>query len=270
MRPLVPVVGLLTVLLAGCSSSAAVGTPQPPSAGPTGAAAAIPPTLLVLGDSVAFGTGASSPDTTGYAALVAGRLGLTVDNVAVPGATSTTLVSAQLPTAVQTLRARGDRVRLVTLTIGGNDAFGTVTQVCTPNPAAAECISSVRAAIDGFGQRLGTVLAALRGAAPAVPIAVTAYYNPLPGCDLASYAPLAGVVLEGGPQLPTGLNDAIRRQAKAHNATVVETADTVRQPELAGDCLHPNDAGHAAIARAVEAAVAGKVSAAPAGTPPPG
>src|SRR5215207_984862 len=81
---------------------------------PASAAPPQPSLYLALGDSVAAGVGAQPPATEGYvpelyAILTAARdcgvgqaLGCRLDlvNLAVPGATTTTLISQQLPQAV--------------------------------------------------------------------------------------------------------------------------------------------------------------------------
>ena len=93
---------------------------------------------------MAVGVGASDPAVTGYVPLfhdlLRGELAcrpshrpgcrkLALDNLAVGGATSATLVRDQLPDAVTELEARNhDRrpnndVKVITIDIGGNDVF---------------------------------------------------------------------------------------------------------------------------------------------------
>src|SRR3989304_8102751 len=90
---------------------------------------------LALGDSLGVGSGASDPATKGYVPLFRDFLesedawdtDLLLNNLSIPGATSTTLISVQLPTAVAELEARnGDKkgnndVKVGTVEIGGND-----------------------------------------------------------------------------------------------------------------------------------------------------
>jgi lysophospholipase L1-like esterase len=89
-------------------------------------------------------------------------------------------------------------------------------------------------------------------------IAMT-YYNPLPSCRLASLAPLADAVLEGGPGVTLGLNDLIRSIAAANGVLVAETYGQLGPDELVGgsDCLHPNDAGYQRITEAFAGVLAG-------------
>ena len=71
-------------------------------------------------------------------------------------------------------------------------------------------------------------------------------------------APLADVVLEGGPGVAVGLNDLIRSIAAAHGVLVAETYGQLGPGELVGgdDCLHTNDAGYQRITEAFAAALA--------------
>lgn len=244
-------------------------------------AAAAPPepaVYLALGDSVAAGVGAVPREENGYVpvlhdTLVAGRhcghgyaLGCRLDlvNLAEPGATTTTLISGQLPTAVDLLASRRatptpvDDVRLVTLDIGGNDVFTPVIAACAADPQGAGCASTIAAQLSLVAVNYQRILSALRAAAgPDTTIAVMAYYNPLGACRLAALAPLAQLVLEGGGPVPAGLNDIIRAAAAANGAVVAETAALIGPEDLVGgtDCLHPDNSGHADIAAAFAAAV---------------
>ena len=252
-------------------------------------AAAPPATYLALGDSVAAGVGASRPDL-GYVPLVAdalrsarqcgddGNLSCLREstNLSVSGATTTTLIASQLPAATSLLQARNsnatpdDDVRLITLTIGGNDVFQPIIAACQ-TPTAPQCSSTVATQLQQVATNYAVILGRLRAAAGRdTTIAVTTYYNGLaaPGCPAAALSGLAQVVLEGGPGVPAGLNDIIRQAAQVFEARVVETAPVVEPAEIRPDCLHPTDKGHADIARAVTDVVLSTVVAGPAGPPP--
>jgi lysophospholipase L1-like esterase len=182
-------------------------------------------------------------------------------NLAVSGATTSTLIAQQLPEALEILAARnGDRsaandVEAITLDIGGNDVFPLV-QVCGAG-ATPECIAAAQQRLSEVAANLALVLGTLRAAAPGTPIVVTTYYNPLPGCVLAPLAPVADIVLEGGGVLPLGLNGLIRTTAAAHDVAVADLYGALDADDWVGgqDCLHPDDSGHAIIAGLVAAAV---------------
>ncbi len=254
------------------------------------AAAPPPATYLALGDSVAAGVGASRPGL-GYVPRVADALRTarqcggqqtlsclreTID-LSVGGATTTSLLATQVPAATSLLQQRNgnatpeDDVRLITLTIGGNDLFAPVIAACQV-PTAAQCSSTVATQLQQVATNYGVILGRLRAAAGRdTTIAVTTYYNGLaaPGCPAAALSGLAQVVLEGGSGVPAGLNDIIRQSAQAHGAVVVETAPVVEATEIRPDCLHPTDRGHADIAGAVRDAVLATVVGGP-GAPQPG
>jgi len=252
---------------------------------PAPAAQAAPPapaTYLALGDSVAFGTGATDPAAKGYVALLAGDLqddgcgrtrskgrgkgsgkavGCRIElvNQAVNGATTTTLLADQLPNAIELIRQRNsnrtpvDDVRLITLTIGGNDVVFPVALACAGG-VNGTCLQTIASRLALVDTNYAKILSSLRDAAgPHTTIAVQTYYNAVEnkGCFLNALSELGRTVLEGGGAVPAGLNDVIRRQAAAYGAVVVETAPVVDpERETLPDCLHPNDAGHASIAAA--------------------
>jgi lysophospholipase L1-like esterase len=229
-----------------------------------------PSPYLALGDSVAAGVGAQPPAERGYVpvlytSLTGARhcgkgqaLGCRLDltNLAVPGATTSTLLGDQLPAAERILQERNqnarpvDDVRLITIDIGGNDIFRPIVTACA-DPASPTCVGTIQTQLQRAATNYEAILSRLRAAAgPDTVIAVMTYYNPLPACNLAPLAGLADMVLEGGGPVPAGLNDIIRSTAAAHDAVVAETEPVIENADLVGgaDCLHPNTAGHQDIA----------------------
>ena len=261
--------------VAGALVAALLGTP---------AVAAGPPPrglYLALGDSVAAGVGAQPPATEGYVPelhhLLAAQvpcgdgqaLGCRLDllNIAEPGATTTTLLARQLPRAISLIQQRRttatpiDDVRLITLDIGGSDAFGPILQACSSDPQAPGCATTISTVLGTVTTNLRGILSGLREAAgPDTTIAVMTYYNPLPACVLAAQTSLADLVLEGGGPASIGLNDIIRRQAAAHDIVVAETEPLIDIHDLVGgrDCLHPDTSGHDDIAAAFNAVIDAK------------
>jgi lysophospholipase L1-like esterase len=268
----------VTVVVAGILLLGLLTGSRPASAEPDPAPIGRP-LYLALGDSLAAGVGASDPTVTGYvpqlyellrqqlACQPAGRpscRSLALRNLGVGGATSTTLIATQLPAAVAELQARNnDRnphndVKVVTIDIGGNDLFGVVSSACATGPSP-ECAALIQARLEAFAVNFTLILGQLRAAAgPDTVLIAMTYYNPLPSCRLASLAPLADAVLEGGLGVTVGLNDLIRSIAAAHGVLVAETYGQLGPGELVGgdDCLHPNDAGYQVITEAFAAALA--------------
>ena len=277
------VVGIVGALLTlGPSASAADAPVGPDRFGD--------PVYLALGDSVPAGFGVvptqpGYPDVltrlleSGYnpaadKATPKASVDLELVNLAVSGATTTTLIESQLTPALALIEERdGDRdpfndVEVVTVTIGGNDVFGPAQQACFLTATPVGCQATVDAALAGVEERLTTVLGALVDTAGRdAEVLVTTYYNPIGSCVLAERNPaaprIADVGLEGGTvpgvlTLTAGLNDVIREVAAATGAQVGELYGELGPGQYIGgeDCLHPNAAGHVEIAELLYAALA--------------
>ncbi|MGH2750606.1 MAG: SGNH/GDSL hydrolase family protein [Actinomycetota bacterium] len=237
------------------------------------------PAYLALGDSLATGVGASNPDETGYVPLFHNYLrhnlecgargssevcpSLRLENIAVSGATTTTLVQNQLPLALDELEARNqddnprNDVEVITIDIAGNDAFALLG-VCSGG-VTPQCAGAIQTTFATIAQNLTLTLSQLRAAAGEdTEIVVMTYYNPLVGCRLSAFVPLGDLVLEGGPGLPVGMNDIIRSVAAGVDASVAETFGLLGPDDLVGgaDCLHADDSGYQIIADAFADALA--------------
>jgi lysophospholipase L1-like esterase len=183
--------------------------------------------LVVLGDSLAHGTGAARPgDTLGARmARVLERAGHTVEVhvVAVPGATSSELA----PQVRETLPLDADVALVV---VGAND----LARFVPPAQSATDLATAVRT---------------LRCAGVTVVVA--------PAPDLSC---VPGVPAAMRPALRTACDELQRRQAGAAEAAGAVVAPIARQladafasePELfSGDRYHPSSAGYARIAAAL-------------------
>ncbi len=179
---------------------------------------------------------------------------LELRNLAVGGATTSSLIANQLPEAVALIEQRNrdelptNNVAVVTVTIGGNDIFGPIAGACLSG-ITEECRSTITANFQPFLFNLAQILATLRGVAGAdTAVVVTAYDNPIPTCALAGLGlgPLGADVLEGGAEVPVGLNDLTRLVAEAYGVDVAQTFGALEPGDWVGgfDCLHPNGTGH--------------------------
>lgn len=211
---------------------------------------------IALGDSIAAGNGASDPATTSYVGLIAAalrdKLGPQVDlrRLAAGGDTTQDLIDDQLDLAVEAQQI--DDVRLVTLTIGGNDL-----NVLAEDPGkAASCIQDVETPpcpvpeiLVGVEQRLDTILSRLREAGPDAVMAIEVYPNFYSG---------TGHQFERPAEQAFGLlNNVILRVAERYDVLVADPrADFAgRGGELthildATPDAHPTDGGHRVIADA--------------------
>lgn len=191
------------------------------------------------------------------------------------GVTTATVLEPgdQLDQAVALLEARNgnrsphDDVRVVTVSVGGNDVTGTAVAACVQT--TAQCAPTLEATFAGFAERYDRILATLReGAGPDAEIVTMTLYNPLPYCAAgqavgSEWVQHAGdVVLEGGDLVPgvtvaQGYNDVLRDVAARYDVTVVETFGLLDADDLVGgaDCTHPDGDGHRTLADLFAAAV---------------
>ena len=215
-----------------------------------------PALLLGVGDSLMAGVGASLPDERGEFALVAdlmrGRYGpdLRAVNVAVPGETSTSLLTpppplapatgepTPTPTRPQILRALDDLGRLpqgrqavVLLSIGGND----LQRLAGKETPARE------AALATFRANLTTIVTRLTEGDQTRALLIQTIYDPFGGDPTAVRSDAWWIAQ---------FNGAIRDVAATkQGVTVVELAEKVRGKEQSltlgrFDDVHLSNAGH--------------------------
>ena len=262
----------LILVVAWAAAALAMATPA--------AAAAPGPTVYVaLGDSLAWGDGASVPAQTGYTALLADYFAgiphggaKSWTNLAVRGETTSSFLGGQVASAVAAIGDPSTDVRVVTISLGGNDVGALLndpSDLCLQNPMSAECQALVVAALQGAAQNypfvLGSIAAALDGDAGAEQVYVMTVYNPFGGLG-APYEEVVDAVLLGTdlaidcqPTDPSGfgLNDVIACTAMHFGMTVVDA-----HPVIGDDALmlthigegtldtHPTDEGHRLLAKA--------------------
>lgn len=249
---------------------------------PAAAKQATPTVYLALGDSLAWGDGASVPDHTAYVPRLAGYFQGTAHsgadelvNLAVRGETTASFLASQLGPALATINAPSD-VTVVTISIGGNDLLDLIneaTDPCVIDVTSATCRQQIAVAFAGVATNLPQILWALQAALAADPgtekVFVMTLYNPFGGTG----HPLEGAI-DGGllgadmavdcPANATpaniGLNDIVACTAMAFGDTVVETYTLFGDRALLlthiaeGFNIHPNDDGYALIAQAHRAA----------------
>jgi len=237
---------------------------------------------IALGDSYAYGVGASDPAGHGYvgpftAALTASaRMTVTALDLADPGATSADLIGdyatrgsqgqSQLARGVQLLGAGG--VNLVTLDIGGNDILRLLHagNACADTAIASDtCLAAVQdALLRNTTVNLPRILTALVTAAkPGTRIIVLDYPNPYSVGTNSVIEQRTNVAVQGLNTIITGAITAAQSVASARGVTLT-TVDLF--PLFAGRAgtlthildtepdVHPTDAGYRVIADAIIAA----------------
>ncbi len=249
---------------------------------------------LALGDSLAAGVGASEPAQTGYVGLVYDALQteptspygggeLSLLNLGDPGETTTSMLADgdQMDQALAEIERRrddgiaGNEVAVITIDIGANDFIPLVLgdSPCLPNPLAEACTQAATSALTTFRTNFADITRGLRASAgPEVEIVALGLYNPLSGT--------------GGPFDSVGdaaveLFDSTVAEAAAEPDVQAQLADVFSLFQGRGSQLthvddvpsdvHPNDAGHYLMARAVVTALglpADAVATPPSGAPP--
>ncbi len=256
MKPTMLIRGLAVaaaLLLSATTASVATAAGKPEHANPR---------YVALGDSFASGFGAGSyldacgRSLLGYPALLAQSNNYQLDFQACAGATTGDVLSTQLGTL-------DARTKLVTITIGGNDAgFSTVLAACG-GILSDMCESFVNwaevnatAALPG---RLDTLFAEIRLKAKTAKVVVTNYPHLFNGTDCSDYTnfTVGGMAaLNHGTDVLSDLLSAaaaragfefadVRRSFAGH--AVCDTVPWINNYDAAhlNDAFHPNAAGFA-------------------------
>ena len=219
-----------------------IGDPPPPPAAPKPAARREGERLLlVLGDSLARGTGDESG--RGWAGDVFDafkrRGSARMANLGVDGAESSDVRKVAETPNVRTLAASADAILI---SAGGNDLSHSVTRdVGSP----AQMAGSLDKARDAYAANLRAILKGLREANPKSPITLIGLYDPF-GMD--------GPQGRLGRSVILGWNNLLSETALAFDGVrVVPTFDLFegRPDRLAGDKVHPNRKGYALIAERI-------------------
>jgi lysophospholipase L1-like esterase len=209
----------------------------------------LPATLYIsVGDSKAVGVGATRPEN-GFVMVYSEQLraaGLVQDlsNRAVSGATSANVLAEQLPLALADIAAPSD-TKLITVSVGGNDSRDAA---CRP-AGASSC---------PFGPTLRAIVERLKGALAEDPgdeqIQIMDRYNTEVGTSRQAGNAISLLGTDGRVGCgDTGWNDIIYCVALETGAKFVDTYTPMLaggRTYLADDQGHPNDAGHAVLARA--------------------
>jgi lysophospholipase L1-like esterase len=245
------------------------------------AASSTPTRYVALGDSLAWGDGASDPQTTGYVALLADYFAgmphggaKQLANLSVRGETTASFLDGQLAAAMAAIGDPTTDTRVVTLSLGGNDVGALLndpSDICLADPAGAECRTLVAAALQGAADRfpvvVGSVMAALAADEGDERVFLMTVFNPFGGVggpyEEAIDAVLLGVDLRidcaAAATDPTsaGLNDIIACTGAALGATVVDAYPVIGDDALALTHIgegtldtHPNDMGYELLAKA--------------------
>ncbi|HEX7102239.1 MAG TPA: GDSL-type esterase/lipase family protein [Nitrolancea sp.] len=208
---------------------------------------------IALGDSIAAGLITSLPSARGFPALVTAQLQtlaatqtspgrVKLVNLAVPGETAETFVSnGQLnafKNEIASVKTRATDLKLVTITLGGNDLLDLATVGSADRQAGLDRFKTQ------YPAAINDVRQALAGLKPV--IVVTTYYD-LSGSDPAQQGSDAWWVGQ--------FNDVIRSTAQTDGLQVADLERDFRGHITDWTWyptdVHPNNAGHAEIARLI-------------------
>ena len=245
-------------------------------------AAEAPTRYLALGDSLAWGDGASVPTETAYVPLLADYFAGVPHggakqsaNLAVRGETTQSFIhGGQLGAAMASIVDPATDVRMITLAVGGNDLLDLLndsTDPCVADPASPTCQFLVGSALAGVAERYPVILTGLATALAGDPgggrLYVMTLYNPFGGTGSPYEAAVDVALLGKDLQIDcaaiqtdpaaAGLNDIVACISLAFGATVVDSyaafGDRALELTHIGDPgfnIHPNDAGYALLAKA--------------------
>jgi lysophospholipase L1-like esterase len=234
-----------TFLLAlrGARGSPLGVAPPPPKEVPAPAAKPGRRLVLILGDSLARGTG--DPSGRGWSLDVLDEIRRRVpadsSNLAVNG-----WESADVRRLVerQNVRALAARASMILLSVGGNDLSHSLPRSAGPAPVAVDAVEKGRQA---FLANLKAILQTLRTENRTAPIYLLGLYDPFQ---------LAGAEGRLGASVILQWNAEMAQVANlVDNVRVIPTFDLFqgRMDRLGADRFHPNREGYAAIAaRAIQ------------------
>lgn len=206
--------------------------------------------ILVLGDSLARGTG----DETGKGFAIGVLEGLRkrapaeLTNLGVNGMESPeVLVLAETPN----VRSLAASASLILVSAGGNDLSHAATSLRGSRGAPASIADAVAQARGRYVESLRKILETLREANPTAPIGVLGLYDPFGGAEGAAKIGASVVVQWNALAQETALSFP--------NVFVVPTFDLFvgRPDRLAADRYHPNAGAYADIAARVLQVVGG-------------
>ena len=207
----------------------------------TVAAAADRPFYLVLGDSIAFGSGLANPREAVYGKVVADTNGYDYANYAVPGHTTANLMKRMENETVRDTIARAD---IISISIGGNNFLLGNLNALLFDGIVKQDYTKLDEIAAGFLADLDTIVTTIRTQNQRAAIVLQTLYNPQTGY-------IGDVYQQGANRL----NQALRTYDAAHPGAIliadVGAALTDSDRDFAEDRIHPSAVGNEKIARVV-------------------
>ena len=203
--------------------------------------AAEQPRYVVLGDSIAYGSGLSNPTEAVYGKIVADTDGYAYENYAVPGHTTGNLLRRM---ENETVSAAVSAADIISISIGGNNFLLGDINGLLYDGIVKQDFTRLEEITAAFSADLATIVSTIRALNPDAAILLQTLYNPQTG--------YVGEVYQQGADR---LNAAIRSYAQEHpgEILVVEVAQALTDSDrdFAADRIHPSAEGNEKIAVAV-------------------
>ncbi|MBE6773849.1 MAG: SGNH/GDSL hydrolase family protein [Ruminococcaceae bacterium] len=203
-----------------------------------GASAADKPFYVVLGDSIAYGSGLSNPVDACYGKIIADTCDFDYANHAIPGHTTNNLIARLSEEAVLADVAKAD---IISISIGGNDFLMNDLVGLMFDSMVKGDYSEFDRIGEGFYANLCEIIRIIRDANDSALILMQTLYNPQQGYLRAPYQ-------QGADRI----NAAIYRFAEENpgEITVVDAGTALGDDaaNFAGDDIHPSAAGNEIIA----------------------
>ena len=199
------------------------------------------PVYLVLGDSIAFGSGLSKPREAVYGKIVADTNGYEYLNYAVPGHTTGNLLRRMEDETVKDAIVKAD---IINISIGGNNfLLGNINDLMYDGIVKAD-YARFDAIAEGFYADLETIVASIRVLNADAALILQTIYNPQTG--------YVGEVYQQGADR---INSKLRAFNEAHpnEIIVADVADALTDSDrdFAEDRIHPSAAGNEKLARVI-------------------
>ena len=196
---------------------------------------------VVLGDSIAYGSGLVNSKDAVYGRIVADTNGYAYENYAIPGHTTDNLLRRM---ENETVREAIRSADIISISIGGNNfLLGNLNGLLYDGIVKQE-YSRFDAIAEGFYEDLCTIVANIRALNPDTAIVLQTIYNPQTG--------YVGDVYQNGADR---LNAKMRAYVQEHPGEIlladVASALTDSDADFAEDRIHPSAVGNEKIARVV-------------------
>lgn len=196
------------------------------------------PVYVVLGDSIAYGSGLSNPKEACYGKIVADTNGYEYINHSIPGHTTTNLIRRL---GEDTVIADVEKADIISISIGGNDFLTSNLFGLMFDAIVLKDYAEYDRIAEGFYTNFCTIVDMINDLNPDAVILMQTLYNPQ-----------SGYLRDPYQQGADRINSAIYRYAEENPGEIeivdVGTALGEDMENYAGDEIHPSVAGNEIIA----------------------